>query len=392
MNIPDKLELKSDACQVCDTGQLLQVKGYNDLPRITSDCRPYPSGGILAVCNTCGAVQKVPSADWLGEIAEIYANYAAYYQSEDGDEQIVFDRLSGMPRRRSDVFLERLISIDRIADGGSALDVGCGNGVTLRSMSSLLPNWQLNGFEIDDGKLARLSSIPRFKQLFTGSLDRIQQTFDLVTMVHSLEHFPDPFAALRILRQNVCRDSLFIEVCNLDENPFDILIADHLLHFTPTTLAILLNRAGFSPISISTDWVSKEISLLAKNADITHSENVDASVDVKSIYSKMEEYVFWLKKLRDTALEAGKDDLPFGLFGTSIAATWLAPQLGDKVTFFVDEDASRIGRQHLGKPILHPNSIPKDARVFLALAPKVASLIADRLHALPCSFILPPPI
>ena len=389
MTIPDASNVTSDVCQVCGTGKLRPVQGFSDLLRITSDCKPYPSGGFLAVCGACGAVQKAPTNEWLIEITGIYEDYAAYYQS-GGDEQIVFDRQSGLPRRRSDVLLERLVSLGRLADNGVVLDVGCGNGVTLTSMSRALPHWQLNGFEIGDDSLARLSIIPGFERLHTGTLDSINKPFDLVTMVHSLEHFPSPFDALKTLRRNVCRDNLFIEVCNVDENPFDILVADHLIHFTPSSLSRLLQRAGFSPVSIATDWVAKEISLLANISDIPDEFNVDTTVDVKAIHQRLEAYVTWLKRLRDEALDAAKGDNPFGLFGTSIAATWLAPQLEDKVAFFVDEDSSRIGREHLGRPIVHPNAIPQNAKIFMALAPRVASAIADRLGELPCTFVMPP--
>ncbi|MCX7181041.1 MAG: class I SAM-dependent methyltransferase [Proteobacteria bacterium] len=376
-------------CQICGKGRLREVCGFATLPRITSDCRAHAAGGSLQVCLACGGVQKLPDAQWLREIAGIYAGYEAYYQS-GGDEQIVFDRQSGLPRRRSDVLLELLALPGRLPDMGAVLDVGCGNGATLTSMSRALPRWKLNGFEISDGALPRLSAIPGFDRLYTGSLDRIDRTFDLVTMVHSLEHFPAPFDALLALRRNVCRNSLFIEVCNIDENPFDILVADHLMHFSPATLARLLRRAGFAPVSSATDWVAKEISLLANIAGSPEPSDLAAVVDAASVHRRLTGYVQWLQRLRDAAMAAAHGDRPFGLFGTSIAATWLAPQLLGKVSFFVDEDSSRIGREHLGRPIVHPGATPQDARIFLALAPGVASAIADRLGALPCSWIMPP--
>jgi hypothetical protein len=65
----------------------------------------------------------------------------------------------------------------------------------------------------------------------------------------------------------------------------------------------------------------------------------------------------------------------------------------DKVSFFVEEDRNRIGRKHLGRPIIHPSDIPPDARVFLALAPGIAAAIDERLRSvLPCSLVMPPPI
>jgi hypothetical protein len=386
------IKSKNPLCQVCGAASLREIPGFADLPRITSDCRPFPTGGKLAVCANCGAVQKVSDATWLSEISDIYSVYSAYYQS-DGDEQIIFDRVSGQPRRRSDVLMEQLSKQAGLTEAGIMLDVGCGNGVTLTSMSRVLPKWQLNGFEIGDGNLSRLSAIPGFAHLYTDSLSSIDKKFDLVTMIHSLEHFPDPCGVLESIRSNACRENLFIEVCNVDENPFDILVADHLMHFSPATLSRLLLRAGFRPVSLATDWVPKEISMVAcvnGRVSVAESQERKRSVDVEAIFRKISSYVLWLQDLRRAVFDAIIAGRPFGLFGTSIAATWLAPQLKEQVTFFVDEDSSRVGREHLGSPVVHPTDVPRDAVVFLALAPKVAHAIASRLAHLPYKQVLPP--
>ena len=377
------------ACQVCGQKRLREVDGYAALPRITSDCRAYPSGGSLYVCLACGGVQKIPDARWQHEVASIYSGYEAYYQS-GGDEQIVFDRSTGTPRRRSDVILANLVTSAVLPDRGRALDVGCGNGATLNAMSVALAGWTFFGYELGDSALPRLARISRFEKLHTGSLVAIEQCFDLVTMVHSLEHFPAPASVLAELLPIVGGGKLFIEVCNVDENPFDILVADHLMHFSPETLTKLLLRVGYTPVSVATDWVAKEISLMANVVEPGASIAESATVDGAAVHRRLNGYVQWLQNLREAAIAAAQGTRPFGLFGTSIAATWLAPQLLGKVSFFVDEDSSRIGREHLGLPIVHPSAVPQDAQIFLALAPGVASAIANRLRTLPCSLVMPP--
>ena len=59
---------------------------------------------------------------------------------------------------------------------------------------------------------------------------------------------------------------------------------------------------------------------------------------------------------------AGKGE--FGIFGTSVAATWLASGLGDAVKFLVDEDPVRDGRLHLGRPIPRPEQVPPTAVMY----------------------------
>jgi SAM-dependent methyltransferase len=383
------------ACQVCGERQLREVEGFAALPRITSDCRAYPAGGSLHVCLACGGVQKIPDSKWLREIGGIYAGYEAYYQS-GGDEQIVFDRATGKPRRRSDVILERLVGRGGLASRGRALDVGCGNGATLAAMSATLAGWSFSGYELGEGALPRLSRIPRFEKLHTGSLDAIGQCFDLVTLIHALEHFPEPVAALSQLRGLVGDGQLFIEVCNIDENPFDILVADHLMHFSPHALELLLERAGFGTVAVATDWVPKEISLLARAGRIDPRSAVPGAAGKAApgepALARMASYVAWLRAMVARAGQLEREDGPLGIFGTSIAATWLGSQLGERVSFFVDEDESRVGKKHLGRPIVRPQEVPAGANVYVALSPAIAGMIAARHAGLPCRLVAPPPL
>ena len=79
-----------------------------------------------------------------------------------------------------------------------------------------------------------------------------------------------------------------------------------------------------------------------------------------------------------------------GVFGTSIAATWLAQHLADRIAFFVDEDPTRIGRSHFGRPIIAPADIPAGSSVVLPLAPVVAKAVNERLQRAEFRFVLPP--
>jgi hypothetical protein len=85
-----------------------------------------------------------------------------------------------------------------------------------------------------------------------------------------------------------------------------------------------------------------------------------------------------LHRIEQTARELSRRQ-PFGLFGTSIAATWLDAQLGGTAGFFVDEDPGRVGRSHLGRPILAPPSIPRGAGVYVALPQSIAVRVAARI-------------
>jgi len=377
-------------CLVCHGDGLDLIRGFSRLPRITSDCRPFRAGGELAQCADCGAVQKRPSTAWLGEIAEIYRDYEAYYQA-NGREQISFDRKTGTLRRRSAILVDRLNDRIELPMTGALLDVGCGSGVTLRAFAEQRPNWHLDGYELGDRNLDRLHALRQFGKLHTGSIKSIQSRYELITMIHSLEHLADPKTALDDLRPCLANDGrLFIEVCNIEENPFDVLIADHLMHFSPATLGTLLERSGLTAISVATDWVGREISATATMTNSVLSAGSVVGRGALQGWARLDATLAWLDRFTEAARNAADANARFAIFGTSISGTWLASQLGEAVAFFVDEDPSRIGKRHLGRPIVSPLEVSIDATVYLALTPKAASAVRARFIDHPATWLLPP--
>jgi SAM-dependent methyltransferase len=324
-------------------------------------------------------VQKPATSAFLAEIGAIYRGYDVYYQG-GGAEQISLDRRDGTLKRRSDLIVERLFAATPLEVPGSALDFGCGNGVMLSAIARRAPGWTLDGLDLDDRYRLELSNIEGFRRLvIAGSDDDRPATYDLVTMIHALEHLTDPMQCLADIARRLKPDGLlFIQSPNLADNPFDLLIADHATHFTARGLSRLLRRAGFAVKLVATDWVAKELSVIAAR---------DPSADPVAANPQREEIgvdqaLAWLDGVAHRALEHTAKG-PLAVFGTSIAATWLTATIGiEKVAFYVDEDASRQGRSHFGKPIVAPGTVPRGVPVFICLSPALARSVADRMSAI----------
>jgi len=374
-------------CKVCSTAALEEIKEFRSFPRVTSDCVPFRAGGRLLVCCHCGAVQSPADDQWFEEIREVYSGYQAYHQS-GGVEQPVLDTATGELRRRSDVLLARLATLPGVPDSGRVIDVGCGIGATLKAFS-MRGGWRLYGLEIGTENLAFLRRIDGFEELYTCSPAELPGKFDLVTMVHALEHFPEPLRTLRDLRGKIAPGGrLFVEVPNAEANPFDYVIADHMMHFSPSSLSMLAALAGFAVDCLSTTWVAKELSMAAQPGkdSAVANEKTSKSKTVDRVCAQIE----WLQRFLNAASEALAGSGSFGLFGTSIAATWLCSILGDGVSFFVEEDASRVGRLHMGRPVISPIDVVRGSVVFMALTPQIATQIAGRLWNAEIDVRLPP--
>jgi len=370
-------------CLVCNSTQCEHVEGYGALPRVTSDCKPFRSGGSLLVCGDCGTIQKLPNEQWFADIAQIYGEYEIYKLS-GGTEQLIFTATGAIPRSQG--LVDFLKSTVALPDRGRLLDIGCGNGAALARYSSALPRWQLYGNELSDRALERLRNVPNFVQLFTVPIGEIPGRFDLVSMIHSLEHMTSPRSTLEHAARLLTEDGLlFVEVPDVETSPFDLLVADHLVHFSRATLSYLAAQVGVSIPLIRNTVLPKEITMICRRGSIKVASPVGR--DGTQIAQAS---VLWLIQVLVLASDLAHKQ-PFGIFGTSISGMWLFGVLRESVSFFVDEDPNRIGREYAGKPILSPLEAPSGATVFVPLVPAVATKVAECYANAPARFVPTPP-
>jgi len=118
--------------------------------------------------------------------------------------------------------------------------------------------WQVYGVEFSKNAYChaqeRLGPV-----IFQGDIRDAQygnNTFDIVTLWHTLEHLTTPLETLREIRRILKPEGLlFIEVPNINflENYFfrffgitkHLFFMEHLVHFSPKTLKNIVRKAGF---------------------------------------------------------------------------------------------------------------------------------------------------
>jgi 2-polyprenyl-3-methyl-5-hydroxy-6-metoxy-1,4-benzoquinol methylase len=377
--------MRLSSCLTCGEGRLVPVPRYDELPRVTSDCRPLPAGGRLAVCQGCGTIQKIADEQWVEEVERIYAGYDIYHQSA-GVEQVVFLG-GGVTRPRSALLVDFLArtGCDAI-ERGELIDIGCGNGAALANFSKTLSGWVLDGHELTDKGIETLRAIPGFRHLYAGDLSVIPARYHLASVIHVLEHFPMPIAKLvEIVSLLRPEGRVFVEVPNLATSPFDLVIADHLTHFTQETLRYAAARAGIEADILSNEVLPRELTLLGRRGH-PHSQPVPDPVKSRYLAHKT---VSWLIALLDEARAASAASI-FGLFGSSISSQWLSGPLEGRVQFFVDEDINRIGRKIDGIPVISLAEVPADATVYVPLPTAVAINLAPRLEKTSGTYVYPP--
>jgi len=372
-------------CHNCGSISLRTDAGYSEFWRVTSDCKPWPAGGVFAWCNDCGLVQTGVDDQWQQDCQKIYDGYTIYHQS-GGIEQPVFAANSGAGRSRSETIVQALLKNNPLPAKGRLLDVGCGNGAFLRACSQALPDWSLCGSEVNDKYKREVEGIRGVERLFTGDWKDIPGTFDLISLIHVLEHIPSPSAFLKALASKLNPNGLLLlEVPDCSQNFFTLLVADHCSHFSQGMLGQVSTQGGFEVLHAVNSWVPKEVTVLARPSSAPAPRPVPTH--------ESEQVFRGCRKLAEVMAQVAPIQAQehFGIFGTSIAATWLQAQTGHAAKFFVDEDQNRVGQKHLGKPIVGPTQLSDRAIVFIALPPVIGAAVATRLKlAKPqATFVLP---
>jgi len=366
------------ACHLCGSPELEIANDFAALKRVTSDCKPWPAGGMLALCRKCGLAQAPATGHWREEAAQIYREYTIYHQS-GGAEQSVFNKPTIRGSPRSDAILAAMAARMSLPATGHLLDVGCGNGAFLRACSVALPGWRLCGTEVSDKYRSAVEAIAGVEQMFAGDFSAVEGVFDVVSLVHVLEHIPAPQGVLRAAMVKLKPGgTLLIEVPDCVQNPFMLLVADHCSHFSIDGLSELVASTGYEVLHATNEWVSREISLVGRapaGGRAFRPARLPADQGSAILAG-----CHWIHKALQQAEETARAGDPFGIFGTSIAGTWLQGQMDGAASFFVDEDQNRVGRSHMGRPILSPAQLKHGSSVFVALPQPDAGRVAERLR------------
>jgi hypothetical protein len=169
----------------------------------------------------------------------------------------------------------------------------------------------------------------------------------------------------------------FVAVPNGALTPYDLTIADHLTHFSLEALRRVGARAGYDAVAASDSILPKELSWVGA-ASSGETTATPPAMDAGAGVRRVEAQVAWLHEQIASADRIARAAKSFGVFGTSISGTWLAGALGESVHFFVDEDPGRIGREHMGRPIVSPDQISDGSDVFVPLIPAISKAVARR--------------
>ncbi|HEX8173186.1 MAG TPA: methyltransferase domain-containing protein [Thermoanaerobaculia bacterium] len=142
-----------------------------------------------------------------------------------------------------------------IPPGATVLDLGCGNGRLSRMAAPL--SARVIGVDMSPSNIARAHAlgVPANVEYVAGNGFELaaQRHYDVVLLVHVLEHLDRPDEVLSLLRDH--SSALVVEVPNFEADPLNSVRAtvgspfyadaDHVREYTPRVLREQLERNGF---------------------------------------------------------------------------------------------------------------------------------------------------
>lgn len=355
-------------CLICDS-KIEKISNYH-IPSVSSDCKPQEYSVEIAICPNCGHVQKIRNKNLLRAITSIYNNYSVYPVPDGGGEPMLYD-VQGKQEGRAHNLVEKLKNY--IPQNGDVLDYGCGNGCFLQVFSKTFPYWNLYGLEYNDKFKKNILEISGVKDFFVGNDMDTSKQYSMITDIHVLEHIINPLNLIKKQIISLKNNGFhFIQVPSYINDPFDLVILDHISHFSEDILIHIANLFKLKIITLTKNWTNKHIGWLCTKSNTTkYSINITSFrkfYTIDKTYLHINKQIQYLYNLPDRIKNHVKSH-QLGIFGTSYAATWIASQLPNHVKFFVDESNLHIGKKHLGLPILSPNDVLPGSMVYMAFGP-----------------------
>jgi SAM-dependent methyltransferase len=136
--------------------------------------------------------------------------------------------------------------------GRRLLDIGCGEGTFLQAARE--SGWEVSGTELNSAPARQKG----FEVLNSVEECAERGPFDCVTLWHSLEHMPDPAAAIASIRRLLTDDGLILiavpdfeglQSKTFGANWLHLDVPRHLYHFTATSIDGMLHRSDFVPVA-----------------------------------------------------------------------------------------------------------------------------------------------
>jgi SAM-dependent methyltransferase len=357
-------------CRVC-RNELGDSIYASSAPAITSLATTLDAPTKVYVCPECGHSQSddLPSLDAFYD-----TDYKISLASDDHDQ--VYEVRDGKSVFRTDRQAEVAINLLGMHPAAKIL----------RKIIAQRPNASPHVFDVsEDYRPYWASWLPHDACATYQVPSNWRGRFDVVTAHYVIEHVSSPIAVLAELRGLLAPGGkLFFSVPDWTQNTGDLLVVDHVNHFSETSVRAAAWHAGLAVDLLASDQLPGAFVAIcspSKSPSAPPTEKVKDEVeDARAACSFWEAAVTAL----DNACESRRDR-PSAIFGVGFYGSLVHSRVGKKlpISCFLDNNPHSWSLRHFGLPVRPPAEMPDDVRtVFVGLNPSKARAIVAQTPTL----------
>jgi len=271
------------------------------------------------------------------------------------------------------------------------LDFGCGKSLTMHNVCSDVNGFKPYLYDVS-GKYMPiwLEITTRDRCAVANTPSEWENSFDVVTSFYALEHIVELEQVCNRVWELLKENGIFYFIIpNILANPADFIVADHVNHFSSSSISAIMQRTGFEMRHIDTAShdgaiICVVIKSLKTDKDLTATDQVANPKEDQFNLEVRELAKFW--KLQEGRLEDLINKIhkteKIAIYGAGFYGVFLANlmlQCGREVSQFIDINPYLQGTRMLGADIIAPDFLPSDVmHVLVGLNPiKARKIISE---------------
>lgn len=366
------------------TGRLLETSLYTSPGKssVTSLSKIY-EGETLVYINT--EIAHLQTKE-LANLDQYYdEEYQIYDQSDEDD--VLYSAEKGVSIFRQQHQLETLIRKIPFSEEISILDYGCAKGTVMKRLKAQFPFLDTYLFDVSQMYTRLWDTFTDAEHYASYQPKTVwKQKFDVITSFFAFEHTPDPLQELVTIKSLLKPDGLiYLLVPNVFDNVGDFIVADHIHHYTESSLRYMMAKAGFETVEVDTQSHFAAFIVIARNT--TQVQPFEQSIQQLSVENErlMQIGAYWQQMASKVAhFEMQHNGNEVAIYGAGVYGNFIVTclQHTERISCFIDQNPLLKDTLILGKPIVKPSDLPPSIRtVYVGLNPKIAKQVIDGLEA-----------
>jgi 2-polyprenyl-3-methyl-5-hydroxy-6-metoxy-1,4-benzoquinol methylase/ribosomal protein L32 len=362
-------------CLVCDQSDTRCIYQNDRATSITSLCKRWEAPTTVHVCESCGHLQTQETLDLQGYYDD---DYNINLASETEDQ--LYAVVDGKPVFRSEYQSRICLSRTTPRENARVLDYGCGSGHIARALTAQRDDLDMHLFDISDNYRSVWQTWLDQTRMSTYDLPKEWlDTFDLVVSFFALEHARSPRAFANQLFSAVKRGGrVYLVVPNVYQNIADLIVVDHINHFSQTSLMCLFQDTGFDVDEINDSDHESAWTVILRRPENTKKNRYEVTKESLDALLKRAESLatFWTETdARIADFEREHASYPSVIYGSGFYGSYLFTRMQqpERIDVFLDRNPHQQTKQLFDREIIDPLALDDRERVvWVGLNPRIA--------------------